>query len=334
VRKGERLLALSSEVQSAALGATQTEIARRLHERRRSLQQQRDQHARLVAQQERNLGERIRTLGREQQQLGQEIALQRARVGIAEQDVTRQRALRKQGFVSDAGLQQAQAARIEQAGRLATLERDRSAKARERLALEAELDELPFKAQAESAALEREIGELEQQLATTEARREVVLVAPHDGVVTALLAETGGQAATSSPLLSIVPPGAKLQGHLYSPSRAIGFVQPGQRVWLRYEPFPYQKFGHQEAVVTSVSRSPLSPAELPPQLSGVLAAAGSKDPVYRVTVELRSQTIRAYGADIALQPGTQLDADIALERRRLYEWVLEPLYTLSGTWQS
>jgi membrane fusion protein len=28
----------------------------------------------------------------------------------------------------------------------------------------------------------------------------------------------------------------------------------------------------------------------------------------------------------------QLDADILLERRRLYEWALDPVFTLTGTW--
>jgi membrane fusion protein len=29
----------------------------------------------------------------------------------------------------------------------------------------------------------------------------------------------------------------------------------------------------------------------------------------------------------------QLDADIVLERRRLYEWVLDPVYALAGSWK-
>jgi membrane fusion protein len=29
----------------------------------------------------------------------------------------------------------------------------------------------------------------------------------------------------------------------------------------------------------------------------------------------------------------QLDADILLDRRRLIEWVLDPLFTLTGSWR-
>jgi len=54
---------------------------------------------------------------------------------------------------------------------------------------------------------------------------------------------------------------------------------------------------------------------------------------YRITVELMRQTVTAYGEQVPLQPGMQLEADVTLETRRLYEWVLEPLYTITGKWQ-
>jgi membrane fusion protein len=36
---------------------------------------------------------------------------------------------------------------------------------------------------------------------------------------------------------------------------------------------------------------------------------------------------------VPLQPGMQLEADIMMERRRLIEWVLDPLFTLTGRWR-
>ena len=53
-------------------------------------------------------------------------------------------------------------------------------------------------------------------------------------------------------------------------------------------------------------------------------------PMYRVRVALERQVVRAYGAERPLMSGATLDATVLLERRRLYEWVLEPLYTISG----
>jgi membrane fusion protein len=54
------------------------------------------------------------------------------------------------------------------------------------------------------------------------------------------------------------------------------------------------------------------------------------EPLYRITVNLAAQAVTAYGQPQMLQAGMSLDADILQERRRLYEWVLEPLYSLTG----
>jgi membrane fusion protein len=201
--------------------------------------------------------------------------------------------------------------------------------------IEAERADLPLKMGRDTATLDRSMAQLEQERAEAEARREIVVVAPHDGTVTAIHAVVGAKADTGTPLLSIVPPASRLEAHLYAPSRAIGFVHPGQRVLLRYQAYPYQRFGHYEGVVAAVSRAALSPTELPAQLAGLtsltgVAAGAAAEPIYRITVSLASQTVTAYGAEVPLQPGMTLEADVALERRRLFEWVLDPLYAVTG----
>ena len=54
------------------------------------------------------------------------------------------------------------------------------------------------------------------------------------------------------------------------------------------------------------------------------------EPVFAITVRLKKQTVTAYGQGLPLQAGMRLDADILQETRRLYEWMLEPLYSITG----
>jgi membrane fusion protein len=123
-----------------------------------------------------------------------------------------------------------------------------------------------------------------------------------------------------------LPDDGRLEAELLVPSRAIGFIEPGDRVLLRYQAFPYQKFGHQEGHVAAISRSALNPGEL-----GALIGNGQQgEPFYRVTVSLARQAITAYGKPEALKPGMLVDADVLGERRRLAEWAFEPLYSLRG----
>jgi membrane fusion protein len=49
---------------------------------------------------------------------------------------------------------------------------------------------------------------------------------------------------------------------------------------------------------------------------------------YRVLVSLDKQSITAYAQNEKLKPGMALDADFIVDKRRLYEWVLEPIFAL------
>jgi membrane fusion protein len=74
-----------------------------------------------------------------------------------------------------------------------------------------------------------------------------------------------------------------------------------------------------------VSRNPLPAAEM-----GFTPVDGTREPLYRIKVALDGQTVSAYGRAEALQPGMQVEADILLDRRRLIEWIFEPLLSLAG----
>ncbi len=335
IRAGDRLLTVSDELQSATLGATQAQIAQRLLERIASMTEERSQQQRLLAQQDRTFANRLAALQSEREQIDRDILLLKERVAIANRSEALHREQYSQGFISEMRLQLVQADVIEHRSRLGGAERARLAAIREGMTVAAERADLPLKLGKEIAVLERSISQLGQERAEAEARREIVVTAPHDGTVTAIHAVPGAKAETGTPLLTIVPPDLRLEAHLYGPSRAIGFVRQGQTVRLRYQAYPYQRFGHQAGVVTSVSRAALSPGELPPQLAGLtsltgLTAGAATEPIYRITVSLDRQSVTAYGAEMPLQPGMALEADVALDRRRLFEWVLDPLYTVTG----
>ena len=55
-----------------------------------------------------------------------------------------------------------------------------------------------------------------------------------------------------------------------------------------------------------------------------------QEPVYRVTVRLPRQQVAAYGQSIALRSGMLLDADVWIDRRRLIEWIFDPLLSVAG----
>jgi membrane fusion protein len=89
---------------------------------------------------------------------------------------------------------------------------------------------------------------------------------------------------------------------------------------LRYEAFPYQKFGVQEARVVDVSLAQIAPDQIPENLP-----VQSREGLYRVTVALKKQYIKAYQENKPLIAGMVVEADLLQESRTLIEWILEPL---------
>jgi membrane fusion protein len=133
------------------------------------------------------------------------------------------------------------------------------------------------------------------------------------------LAGQVGQANASTQAITV-------EAHLFAPSRTAGFLQPGQTVYLRYAAYPYQKFGLHTGHITAVSDTPFAANELPPNLASQLMAQNQgSEALYRINVQLDDQAIRTYGQAIALKPGLTLEADVLQERRKVWEWALEPL---------
>ncbi|GAA5233952.1 HlyD family efflux transporter periplasmic adaptor subunit [Verticiella sediminum] len=328
VRRGDTLFVLSGERRSAMLGETHAAIVRQVEQRQASLRSEIAQTRRLHTQETAGLQARLRTMEQEAARLDDQLALQRDRVALARTTVARYEALMRQDYIAREQLQQKQEELLDvQAGQRA-LQRERLSLGREIDAHRTELDGLAARHDNQIAQLDRSLAALDQERLETEARRSLVLAAPRDGQATAVLAEAGQTVGSERPLLSIVPQDAPLHAELYAPSRAIGFVRTGDPVRLRFAAYPYQKFGHQTGVVQSVALTALPRDEWDAVRSST-GAAGN-EPLYRIIVSLARQSMPAYGAEHALQAGMTLEADILHENLKLYEWVLEPLRTLSG----
>ena len=329
VRKGATLMLLSGELRTETLGASKAEIVGRLTSRRDSLAREAQVQAGLLDQQQSDLGRRLAAMREQQQHLADEIALQRQRLNLAQATAQRDRQMRARDLIPLPRFEQSEQDRLDQSAKLQALQRSQAALRSDMGIAEAAVHELPFRRQTQAGESGRNIATLEQELEEAEARRQIVVTAPQDGIVSTIQAELGGAASTSSPLLSIVPAGSTFQAQLFSPTRAIGFVRTGQHVALRYQAFPYQKFGSYQGTVADISGSALSPSELPQHLTGLTSLIAANEPAYRIVVHLARQDIDAYGASVPLKPGMQLEADVLLDRRSLIEWVFEPLYAVA-----
>ena len=328
VHRGDVLFVLAVGPATAS-GDTQAAVQQSLVAREQSLKGTARQRGLLEQTELAAIDAQIDEMERELASMKIEADLQGQRLLLAQQAKEQYESLRNDNFVSSAQVRAKAEEVLNVKAQLQGLERQRAAHLRDIATLRSRRRELPLRAQAAQGEIERDLAALAQQSAESKARQEIVVKAPQDGVVTGVLAVPGQAASPTVALASLLPADAKLQAHLFAPSSAIGFVGANQTVQLRYQAFPYQKFGHQAGKVVQVSRSPLQASEL----AGLPFPAGTSangEPLYRITVALERQSVPAYGQAQPLVPGMQLEGDVLLDRRRLIEWLFEPVLGIAG----
>jgi membrane fusion protein len=321
VAAGQPLIRLSYE-RGTASGVTSGELVEReIAERMAGLEREQQQVRALGAQASAILRRKVEDLQRELAQFELEIKAQQTRLASSRHEFQRAEELFKDKFYSESKLIEFRNNVLDQQVKLEGLRRQRAGVERELSAARAELPSVELRVTTQVDQIKRQMSELQQGRVQEEAKRENVIRAPLSGVLTNVAATQGEAVAADTPLAVVVPKGSGLHAQLLVPSRAIGFVQPGQAVVLRYEAFPFQRFGQYRGTVERVSRTVWSPGEK-------VGPVTVTEPVYRVDVRLDSQQVQMGKQELALRPGMAVSADILQEKRKVWEWVFEPLLSL------
>jgi membrane fusion protein len=326
VRAGQKLALLSSDEYLAA-GQSLTEHlqsslslqlmlnTQKRHEVIQSFDQQRQQ---LSAQID-NIKQQLTDNQRQQKLLSERIDLQSQRL-LSQQE------LAHKGHLPKLQLEQQQDHHLMLQQQLAEVQTLAQSILQQQIQWENQLQTLPVEQQRQLQQLQAERLQFEQQKTELLARGEVLLTAPVAGRVTNLVVSMGQQLQGSQVLMQLLPESGFLYAQLLVPTRAFGFIQPGQTTWLRFDAFPYQRFGLYQGEVSQLSKAVLmaQDPDSPVQI---------QEPVYQVQVQLNQQFIEAYGERLPLQAGMLLSADIVLEQRSVLSWLLEPLFSLKGRFQ-
>jgi len=321
VDKGQPLLAVETSQIAANGQDVNVSILSTLESRRNQLIGQ------IAADKERMKSERSRIivliggLEAEISELHAQIENQNERIRVSDALVSSVTGLRARGLISELEYRQRELASLEQKQKLNSLNQQLAAQQNQLTETRYSFEQLPTVMAGKIQSLRSELATTEQRIAEIGGRREYVIRAPTAGRVSTLQATVGQFADPRRLQMEIIPNESTLQAELFVPTRAIGFVQPGQAVRILYEAFPYQQFGAYTGRVHNVSQTILTKSDT----SGPIEL---KEPAYKVTAVLDRPNVDAYGKKISLQADMLLRADIILEKRSLVSWLLDPLLSV------
>ena len=325
VHAGDVLLTLSSERSSLSMGDTSAAISTQLRLQQSRLQSELANTQHLADEQAHDLHMQQSMLRNQIQQLDAQSAIEQRQVDDLAAMLRRLQTLGTKGYVSALDIQQQRTQELDAEGQIKSLGRQRYVNKQQLNSVGDQLTQLPLTTATKGDELRGQMAQNEEALAQSEADRATVLRAPENGVVSAMLIKPGQAVTTGQSLLALISKDSPLQAQLLVPSSAIGFVHVGSDVVLHYQAFPYEKFGVQHGTVASISRSALTPTEI----TSLLGQQPPQEALYQVQVRLAAQRIEAYGALQSLKPGMVLDADMLLDKRRMIEWIFEPLYGMA-----
>jgi len=322
VKAGDAMAKVSLDRATGSGASTSEAVAAEMQNRRLILEKEQNQWRDLGTQQVEQIRRRMRDLDGELGQIDREMKLQEVRIKSAREQLERYHGLAgEKKFVSEALVKQKQDEVTDQEIKAQTLRRQRGQVERDLASARMEEPAIQMRSRAQVEQVSRQISELQEGMAQNESKRETVIRAPMAGVVTNIAVNQGQSTAADTPLATVLPKGSGMHVELLVPTRAIGFIKPGQEVLLRYEAFPYERFGQYRGLVSDIGRSVWTQGERIGPLS-------AKEPVYRVDVKMERQNVSALGQDFALRPGMLVNADLLLERRTLLEWIFEPVMQL------
>jgi membrane fusion protein len=142
----------------------------------------------------------------------------------------------------------------------------------------------------------------------------LVVVAPCEGTVLRLHVGSPGAIVSEGQILSEVAcAGHRLEAEFALPQSGVPTVRAGQSVKLRFDAFPYQRYGVQLGTVRWLGPS---------------GVQGSDSSAFRALVDLRGDSIRVRGQPRPLLAGMGGLADIVVGRRSLVSYAVEPIRAL------
>ena len=185
-----------------------------------------------------------------------------------------------------------------------------------------------FDNQSAEYALKR--SELERQLAEVNASGTLIIKAPEDGTIENMVYTAGQMVSAGDNLAQVMPAGdPAFSLILWLTDSSLPYVSPGDSVNLRFEAYPFEKFGQFPGKIRSVSQIPAGQKELAMYSSSMPAASqGITRSYYKTVVALDSKDFRFQGKPMNWSNGMKAETTLFLESRPLYQWILAPYYNI------
>jgi hemolysin D len=160
-----------------------------------------------------------------------------------------------------------------------------------------------------------------EELKKMELRRNMVaLTAPADAVVLDLAQRSVGSVVKEAePIVTLVPLNVPLEAEVSINARDIGRIETNSEARIKFDAYPFQKYGTANGTVRTISRDTFTPTQQD------AAASQSNAPFFKARVLMADKVLGTSDDPVRLLPGMAVSAEIMVGRRTVMSYFLYPL---------
>ena len=161
-----------------------------------------------------------------------------------------------------------------------------------------------------------------EELKKMELRRNMVaLKAPADAVVLDLAQRSiGSVVREAEPILTLVPLNVPIEAEVSVNARDIGRLAVNEPARLKFDAYPFQKFGTATGKIRTISRDAFAPDQ-----KSEASSSSPGLPYFKARVTLSDTRLRSSKEPARLLPGMAVTAEIKVGQRSILSYFLYPL---------
>lgn len=167
-------------------------------------------------------------------------------------------------------------------------------------------------------------------MAEADASGALIVNAPTDGRIESLSVTPGQMVNSGDSLVQIIPRSdAIYQLVLWLPNSSVPYVSVNDAINIRYDAFPYEKFGQFPGKIESIAYVPASVQEMSTYSSSPANQTTAQTASYYKAIIVLEKTHLSYqGKVLQLTNGMHAQSTLFLEKRSLYQWMFSPFYDM------
>jgi|GEM_PF-5606127 len=179
-----------------------------------------------------------------------------------------------------------------------------------------EIDQAEYRHTQALTEIQYKISLHHQSMLSQESRYKLNITAPNDGKIISINVKPGDYVQNNQMTVITAQNNYELKGYIYAPTQTRARIKLNQKINIKFDAFPYQKFGLGSAKIKRISETIVKTEKIQIPLKNT-------QNYYQVEIELDHQFVNKSNPELKLTNGMNIIAEIPYDKRPIWQWIFK-----------